>query len=442
MREGIGGGRSGRNPPGPQLGLVDLLERRLKRRVYRHDIDAHLVRERPAGHVVRPQRNAVDLAIRIALRLDEVAHVGAKRLRHQDHVAARGVALALGRERRRGAVDLDAADTQDLDEPDGGVTVPLLGRNHVGKRPALLARFDRPLPHLVDVVEPVAAVLRADVEHRHAPGEHVLDRGAQAPPAALPRVRVVSRGLVGGPAVAEGLRQLRGLVRVRVGVAVERGLGQDADLVVEVGRGAQPAVPPRVEADPADHPRLPLGLEAVGHGVADELDAAHDQGRDVRVHRIVERRDEDARRKRRRLVVVVDDLREPEVVEVARHVARLGHVEHVPVAVVVVPDVLVVQLRQRRRLVRRPAVLVVPAHDDVQAVGVHDRDLKQDHVVADPLHLVALLRRHLPRQLRRMLRVRHFGSVQPAVDPDDRLSFARKRARLFVRHAARERQAP
>ena len=62
--------------------------------------------------------------------------------------------------------------------------------------------------------------------------------------------------------------------------------------------------------------------------------------------RIGERRQPDARREGRRLVLHVDDLRLP-LAPRALNDARLDHVEHVRIAVVVVADVLLVQLHRR-----------------------------------------------------------------------------------------------
>ena len=55
-----------------------------------------------------------------------------------------------------------------------------------------------------------------------------------------------------------------------------------------------------------------------------------------------ERRQPDAGRERRRLVMDVDDLRFPLAPEIL-HQARLDHVEHVAVAVVVVADVFLIE---------------------------------------------------------------------------------------------------
>ena len=55
----------------------------------------------------------------------------------------------------------------------------------------------------------------------------------------------------------------------------------------------------------------------------------------------------------------------------------------------------------------------------------------------------AVSQRHqVVAELDGVLVIGHFGGVQAAIDVDDRLRFARQRARLLVADAARKRQAP
>ena len=96
--------------------------------------------------------------------------------------------------------------------------------------------------------------------------------------------------------------------------------------------------------------------------------------------RLRERRQPDARRKRRRLMVHVDDVRLPLPPRVLHH-ARLDHVQHVGVAVVVVADVLLIETRHRRRRVRRAEPRHVPVGHHLMAVGIDRRPQHQDHVV-------------------------------------------------------------
>ena len=91
---------------------------------------------------------------------------------------------------------------------------------------------------------------------------------------------------------------------------------------------------------------------------------------DVRLDGIHVRRNEDASRVRGLLVDVVDDLRIPRRVQRVHRVARLELRERVPVAVVVVADVLVIELRRIapfRRRAERGAIVVA---DDVDAIRI------------------------------------------------------------------------
>ena len=84
------------------------------------------------------------------------------------------------------------------------------------------------------------------------------------------------------------------------------------------------------------------------------------------------------------LVLVIDDLREPLARTAACETcARLREVHHEPVAIVIVAGVLLIEMRERREFVRRADILAVPVRDPIQAVGIDDRDLQQDDVVAD-----------------------------------------------------------
>ena len=242
------------------------------------------------------------------------------------------------------------------------------------------------------------------------------------PHAALVRARVERRRLGGRDLlVRERLRELRRVLVDRRRRRV-RGLGQDADLVVE-GRGAaQAAVPPLVVLLAGHRADLALAVQALGHRVAEEVDPARDLSRDVRVHRVLERRQEDARRIGRGLVRVVDQLRIPRVPQHVAEIARLGQVEHEPVAVVVVPGVLLVELGIARVLELRPDVLHVPVGDVLAAVRVDVRDEQRDDVLEDRLRLGRVGRQQVVGELRRGLRRPDLGRVDAEVDPGDRLA--------------------
>ena len=111
------------------------------------------------------------------------------------------------------------------------------------------------------------------------------------------------------------------------------------------------------------------------------------------------------------------------------HHARLDHVEHVAVAVVVVADVLLVQPRHRRDLERRADVAAIPLGDHLLPIRVDGRPQQQDDVLEHVRVLrVVGLRQQVVGQLHRVLRAGDLARVQPAVDVDDGLALARQLA--------------
>ena len=79
--------------------------------------------------------------------------------------------------------------------------------------------------------------------------------------------------------------------------------------------------------------------------------------------------------------------------------------------------------------------------DELHAVRVrvHRED---DHVVQEAQRLRVGAADHLVDRLDQLLRAEHLGGVQPAVDPDHGLAFARERARLIVGQAFGLREPP
>ena len=136
--------------------------------------------------------------------------------------------------------------------------------------------------------------------------------------------------------------------------------------------------------------------------------------------------------KRRRLVMHVDDLRLPLPPGVLHH-ARLDHVEHVGVAIVVVADVLLIQLRHRRQLERRADVARYHSATIVWPSG-----LIVGQSSSTTLSRMALmsgssaLRQQVVRQLQRVLRAGDLAGVKSAVDVHERVA---------LREPARERPA-
>ena len=119
-----------------------------------------------------------------------------------------------------------------------------------------------------------------------------------------------------------------------------------------------------------------------------EFRVAFDElARHVRLDGLHVGRQKQARAVRPLLVYVVDYLRVPDVVNLINGQLRLDLREGVPVAVVVVADVLVIKLRRRRALVGRAQGLVVPVLHDVHAVRVQRGHEQDDRVAQDFLNL-------------------------------------------------------
>ena len=291
----------------------------------------------------------------------------------------------------------------------------------------------------MDVVQPFRAPFRADIQHSHRRGQHQLAAVPQPPGPTQIGTRVEGARIPRRHPIGKGARERRRVVVSGSGHGVRR-LRQDADHVVEVRRGPHAPVPPGVEFHPRDRAPLALLLEPTCHGVADEIDTAHDQRGNMRVHGFSKRRHEDPGGKWCRLMVVVDNLREPFVIELARRVLRLGHVEHEPVAIVIVTRIRVVQLGCRRTFERRSHVIHVPLGHERRAIRIHVRDQQEDHVVSNEPRLFAFVRRHAIRQERGGLRVSDLVRVQAEIDPDDGASLLGQKPRVLVGQVSRQGQ--
>ncbi len=392
--------------------------------------DPHLERQRPAGDVVRALRRSarIETPVRIDLRIQQIRQVGAERLRSSNEKAPRGVGRPTGGEGGLGALHPNPAHPQHVHELGRRGPVPLFRRDHVG---LVRPRRDGFFAHAINVVEPLLAALGSDVEHRHRARLHVAAAIPETPRSAPEGIRVVRRGLARQLAVLETLRKAFRIVGHRHRRGVPR-LGEDPDHVVIVGRCPHPPVPPRVEREPRDDARLVLLVEPPRHRLSDEVHPPHHERRDVRVHRVFERRHEDPGGKRCLLVLVVDDLREPHLVELTRDVLRLGLVEHVPVSVVVVSDVLLVELGRARFLEGRSLHAPVPVDDDRRSVRVDVGNQHEENVVANGAHFLGLVRDRTIGHERRRLRVGPFRRVQTEVDPDDGFALLRERPSLVV----------
>ena len=221
-------------------------------------------------------------------------------------------------------------------------------------------------------------------------------------------------------------------------------LGEDGDDVVECRGVADATVPPAVvrAARPRRRARLSFGRKARLQGDADRLQSEHEQRILVVVERIAQRRRPQHRTRRAALMVVIEDLREPLVVQHAVDVFGLGLRRGEEVAVVVVADVLLVQLRQVRQApllgIRRTHV---PVRNQIVAVriGMHEED---DHVVQNPHRLFIGAADHLVDHLAELLGAERFTGMQPAVNPDDGLPVLGERARLCIRQVLGQRESP
>ena len=148
--------------------------------------------------------------------------------------------------------------------------------------------------------------------------------------------------------------------------------------------------------------------------------------------RIHVRRNEDPARVRALLVDVVDDLRIPRRVERVHRVARLGLRERVPVAVVVVADVVVVELRRRRPFRLRAERRAVPVADDVHAVRILRRHEDDDRVREDRARLRRVAAREAVGEHERRGEAADFGGVDRRRDEDDVLPVGEQRLELVV----------
>ena len=401
--------------------------------------DAEQVRQRPAGNVVGlVGRTLGKLSeVRVILDREELADEVGEGLIHGDDPGAVLVADPVVHDAGRQLVYLDAIEGEPPEHLHRRHRIALLLGDEETVGRLLPELLDDVASCLVAVVEDVVLVLGCEIEHRERRRQHVVDRIGQMPPAAGPGAGVERLG----PQVAAARRKV--LHRVQAGRTPvrQRGLGEERRHVVEVVGVVQEAGVPVVEARP--HVRsahLAALLERLCHRHAHQVDGPPHQRMYVARDRLGERRDPDARRKRRRLVVVVEKLRLPLAHDPGDR-PRLDHVDHVAVAVVVVADVLLVELRQPGDLERRSEVLLIPIGDHVLAVGVDREPEHQDHVVEDRRDLrIVIAGDQVVGELDGVLGVGHLGGVQPAVDVDERLPFLRELPRLIVGQALRMRE--
>src|SRR5207237_9577259 len=82
----------------------------------------------------------------------------------------------------------------------------------------------------------------------------------------------------------------------------------------------------------------------------------------------------------------------------------------------------------------RHRVAHVPARDELHAIWIRVHR-ENDAVAEDPQRLGIVAANQLIYGLDQLVRAEHFGCVQAAVDPDDRLALLREPAWLVLRHA-------
>ncbi len=365
----------------------------------------------------------------MVLRLEHVEEVRAERLRGLDDIGTSRVRLSGRLERRGCAVDGDAGADQGVDELRRRQEVGLIRRKNVSARiaqrgirhrpgdavrrggpPVAAALLDRVPPHPVDVGEPRLPMARGGVEDGAVGRDGVLD-GPPEPHAAW-------RGVSGG-------------------------LQQEPNLIVEIGRRPETAVPPgRVRRTAAgEHAVLLFHREPAVQRRAREREAEGDERIEAVVRRLAVRRDIHDRAAQIRLMVIDDDLRHPLAVQDAAHVDRLGLRPHVEIAVVVVARVLLIEARQvRQRSLARIGLAHVPVGDELVAVGIGVHG-EHDHVAQDPLGFGIIRTDEVVDGLDQLLRRQHLGGVQATADPHHGLPLDRQHARLFVSQSLGRREA-
>src|SRR5439155_3206857 len=116
--------------------------------------------------------------------------------------------------------------------------------------------------------------------------------------------------------------------------------------VMKVGRSTKAAVPPGVVERVRQYAFETRGSNVGGHLVADQADLSQQERRDARVWRIVEWRYKESRSVRALLMNVIDDFRKPFFPKQTSDDLRLFQIKHEPVAIVVVPGVVMIKFRR------------------------------------------------------------------------------------------------
>ena len=246
--------------------------------------------------------------------------------------------------------------------------------------PRAIARH-LPLPDLIEIAQQVFAPDGGVVQARFQRDQLVIDDVAQLPRAARPRLQIIPAALL--RVVAEGsLVELIELHGDRRRQPRAGRFGQNAHAAVKRLVVARWASRNR-RTEWMEMPVLPAAVRSAAIAVPIMFISCIRIGVDIRLDGVEPRRHEHARRGRSLLVHVVDDLRMPDVVQLRDGQPRFRLREDVPVAIVIVADILVIELRRRDAFVRRAQRLAIPVAHDVHAVGIERGHQDEDRVLED-----------------------------------------------------------
>ena len=134
---------------------------------------------------------------------------------------------------------------------------------------------------------------------------------------------------------------------------------------------------------------------------------------------------------------VVDDLGVPGVMHLFDHQPRLLLAENVPVAIVVVADILVIELRHRSRLVGSTEPAAIPRPHLVDTVRIQRRHQQENRVREDRAVPRRVLGQQVVGELDGRHRRGHFGGMDRARDHHGRLALRGQFHRRFRRRPAR-----
>ena len=194
---------------------------------------------------------------------------------------------------------------------------------------------------------------------------------------------------------------------------------------MKVRSGTQTAVVPRREYRAAQTCKTGFffGNKAIDHRGTQGINARNHQRVKYVVERVTVRWPCQYRPGWAALVVVVHDLRNPIYKQLTTYVLGLFQLQHEEIAVVVVTGVFLIQTRQ---VVQRPflgrRITHVPVGHEFLSVGV-DVGKENDHIVQNPHYFGVGASSELIGGFDELHPRHGFVGVNPAVDPNDCLSF-------------------